>query len=56
MAPPRPEHVDDNLMERFDRDGARRFRARDALLAVAIAAIVLVLAEGGSIKKAGDEM
>jgi hypothetical protein len=56
MTPPRPEHVDDNLMERFDRDGARRFRARDALIAVAIAAIVLVLSAGASIKKAGEEM
>jgi lysophospholipase L1-like esterase len=56
MSTPRPDHADDNLMERFDRDGARRFRARDALIAVAIAAIVLVLAAGGSIKKAGEEM
>jgi lysophospholipase L1-like esterase len=56
MTPPRPEHVDDNLMERFDRDGARRFRARDGLLAVAIAGVILVLAAGGSIKKAGEEM
>ncbi|MGI8713660.1 MAG: GDSL-type esterase/lipase family protein [Solirubrobacteraceae bacterium] len=51
-----PPHEDDNLMERFDRAGTRRFRARDALLAIAVAAVVLVLAAGGSIRKAGEEM
>jgi hypothetical protein len=56
MASPRPDHIDDNLMERFDRDGARRFRARDALIAVAIAVVVLVLSQGASIKTAGEEM
>ncbi len=53
---PEPEHSDDNLMERFDRDGARRFRARDALLAVAIVAAILVVCAGASIRKAGEEM
>jgi hypothetical protein len=47
---------DDSLMSRFDREGLRAFRARDAVLAVALAAVLLVLLEGGSVLKAGDEM
>lgn len=43
-------------MERFDRAGMRRFRARDALVAVFVGVVVLVLAAGGSIRKAGEEM
>ena len=37
-----PSHPNDNLMERFDRAGLRRFRARDAIIAVAIAAVSAV--------------
>jgi len=51
-----PPHEEDNLMERFDRAGTRRFRARDALLAVALVAVTMVVAAGGSIRKAGEEM
>jgi lysophospholipase L1-like esterase len=51
-----PQHADDNLMERFDRAGTRRFRARDGLIAVGIGVIILVLAAGPSIRKAGEEM
>jgi lysophospholipase L1-like esterase len=47
---------DDSLMSRFDREGLRRFGARDAVLAVALAAVLLVLVEGGSVLHAGDEM
>jgi lysophospholipase L1-like esterase len=54
--PTEPKHPDDNLMERFDRAGARRFRARDALAAVAIIAAILVVCAGASIRKAGQEM
>ncbi|MDQ6804251.1 MAG: GDSL-type esterase/lipase family protein [Actinomycetota bacterium] len=54
--PTEPKHSDDNLMERFDRDGARRFRARDALVAVAIIAAILVVTSGASIRKAGEQM
>jgi lysophospholipase L1-like esterase len=54
--PSEPKHRDDNLMERFDRAGARRFRARDALAAVAIIAAILVVCSGASIRKAGEEM
>jgi lysophospholipase L1-like esterase len=53
---PQPKHRDDNLMERFDEEGARRFRARDALIAIGIAALVLVFTSGGSVRKAGEEM
>ena len=43
-------------MERFDRSGTRRFRARDGVIAVAVAAIVLIVCAGGSIRKQGEEM
>jgi hypothetical protein len=56
MPPARPPHRDDNLMERFDREGARRFQARDAVLAIVIAALVLVVCAGTSVRKAGEEM
>jgi lysophospholipase L1-like esterase len=56
MSPDRPQHPDDNLMERFDREGARRFRARDGILAVALGALILVLCAGPSIRKAGEQM
>jgi lysophospholipase L1-like esterase len=56
MAPTEPQHRDDNLMERFDRAGARRFRARDALAAVAIIAAILIVCSGASIRKAGEAM
>jgi hypothetical protein len=52
MAEPR----DDNLMNRFDRAGVRRFRAREGVLAIMLAAFVLVLCEGPSVLKAGEEM
>jgi lysophospholipase L1-like esterase len=51
-----PPHRDDNLMERFDRSGTRRFGAREAVIAVALAAVLLVVCAGTSIKKAGEEM
>jgi lysophospholipase L1-like esterase len=55
--PPRqPEHRDDNLMERFDRTGTRRFRARDALAAAAIVVAILIVTSGTSIRKAGEQM
>jgi lysophospholipase L1-like esterase len=56
MSPDRPEHPDDNLMERFDVAGERRYRARDAIIAVAIAAVVLIVCAGPSIRKAGEQM
>ncbi len=47
---------DDSLMNRFDRHGLRRFRARDGVLAVALAAVLLVLFEGAAIRRAGEAM
>jgi hypothetical protein len=43
-------------MSRSDRDGLRRFRARDAVLAVLLSALLLVLFDGASIRTAGEEM
>jgi lysophospholipase L1-like esterase len=48
--------TDDSLMNRFDEQGLRRFRARDAVIALAIVAILLVLFEGDSIRRAGEQM
>jgi lysophospholipase L1-like esterase len=56
MPSPEPQHSDDNLMERFDRAGARRFGARDAILAVVIIAAILIACAGTSVRKAGEEM
>jgi hypothetical protein len=50
------EPRDDSLMNRFDRAGLRRFRAREGVIAVLVAALVLLLCEGPSVRKAGDEM
>jgi hypothetical protein len=50
------EPRDDSLMNRFDRFGLRRFSARQAVAAVLLAAVLLVLFEGSSVLKAGHEM
>jgi lysophospholipase L1-like esterase len=47
---------DDSLMGRFDRADVRRFRARDGVLVVLLASILLILFQGASIRKAGNEM
>lgn len=54
--PPQPPHRDDNLMDRFDRAGLRRFSARDALKAVGIGVVILILATGASLRKGANEM
>jgi uncharacterized protein len=43
-------------MSRFDRSGLRSFRARDAVLAILLAAALLVASAGASIRKAGEQM
>jgi hypothetical protein len=43
-------------MRRFDRSGLRRFRARDAVFAVLLTALLLVTSAGASIRKAGEQM
>jgi hypothetical protein len=50
------EPTDDSLMNRFDQHGLRRFRARDAIIAVAVAAFLLVLFSGASVRSAGEQM
>jgi hypothetical protein len=47
---------DDSLMSRFDQHGLRRFRARDAVLAVLAAALLLVVFEGDAVRGAGERM
>jgi lysophospholipase L1-like esterase len=47
---------DDGSMGRFEREGGRRFTARDAVVAVGVAMVLLVLFAGGSIRRAGAEM
>jgi lysophospholipase L1-like esterase len=43
-------------MSRFDRLGLRCFRGRDAVFVVLLTALLLVLFEGASVRKAGEEM
>jgi uncharacterized protein len=50
-----PPH-DDSLMSRFDEHGLRRFRARDAVLAIGLAALLLVLFEGPSMRRTAERM
>jgi lysophospholipase L1-like esterase len=47
---------EDHRMDRFQRGRRRAFRARDALLVVGLCALLLALFEGGSVRKAGEEM
>lgn len=47
--------VDDALMDRFDRN-SQLFRARDAIIAVFVAAAVLVLVKGTSMERAGEQL
>lgn len=50
------EPRDDSLMGRFDEEGARRYRARDAVFVVLFVAVLLGLFEGRSILHAGERM
>jgi lysophospholipase L1-like esterase len=43
-------------MSRFDEHGLRRFRARDAIVAVALAMALLVAFAGASVRRAGEQM
>ncbi|HEY0630538.1 MAG TPA: GDSL-type esterase/lipase family protein [Thermoleophilaceae bacterium] len=47
---------DDGSLGRFDAAGERTFTARDAVVAVFVAVVLLVLFAGGSVKRAGAEM
>ena len=47
---------DDSLMNRFDRNGLRRFRARDGVIALLVCAAVLVVFKGDSLERQGERM
>jgi uncharacterized protein len=49
-------HGDDSLMERFDRWDLRRFSAWDAVKAVTLATVILLLTAGGAVRHAADEL
>ncbi|MDP9188134.1 MAG: hypothetical protein M3O25_02665 [Actinomycetota bacterium] len=49
-------HGDDSLMQRYTRWDLDRFSARQAVLATAIAALILLLFAGGSVRGAADEV
>jgi lysophospholipase L1-like esterase len=51
-----PAPRDDNLMERFDRQQLRRFGARHAIASVFLAAALLIVFDGHSVLRAGDQM
>lgn len=51
-----PRARDDNLMGRFDAEGLRHFSAGQAVIAVAITSLLLVLFAGASVRHAGEEM
>jgi lysophospholipase L1-like esterase len=48
--------TDDAMMSRFDAAGLRRFSARDAVLAVTLVGLLLVLFEGTAVRRAGERM
>jgi uncharacterized protein len=49
-------HGDDSLMGRFDRWGLRRFTAWDAVKAVTLTSILLLIFAGGAVREAADEL
>jgi hypothetical protein len=49
-------HGDDSLISRFDRWGLNRFSAWDAVKAVTLTTLLLVIFAGGSVRKAADEL
>jgi hypothetical protein len=51
-----PQPRDDSLMERYRLPALRRMRARDAVVVVVTAALLLVAFEGTAIRKAGLQM
>jgi lysophospholipase L1-like esterase len=58
-APPRAKnryHGDDSLMNRFDRHGLRRYRARDGVLAVFVSCALMIVFAGASVKHSGQQI
>jgi lysophospholipase L1-like esterase len=56
MATSEKDRTRESVHEAYDRPGARRFGARDALVAILLAGLLLALFEGPSIRRAGEEM
>jgi hypothetical protein len=48
--------ADDSLMNRFDRNGLRKFRARDGVLALFVCAVLLVIFKGDGLRAQGEKM
>jgi lysophospholipase L1-like esterase len=51
-----PDVRDDGSMGRFESGGVRNFTSRDAVKAVLVTTLLLLLFAGGSVRKAGAEM
>jgi uncharacterized protein len=49
-------HGDDSLMQRFDRWDLNRFTAWDAVKAVTLTTVLLLIFAGGSVRNAADEL
>jgi lysophospholipase L1-like esterase len=49
-------HGDDSLMNRFDRHGLRRYRARDGIIAVLVSCALMVVLAGASVKHSGQAL
>jgi len=49
-------HGDDSLMNRFDRHGLRRYRARDGIVAVFVSCALMVVFAGASVKHSGQQL
>lgn len=47
---------DDSFMDRFDRDDLRRYRARDAVIALALTALLLVLFAGDAVRDGAERL
>jgi lysophospholipase L1-like esterase len=47
---------DDSLMNRFDRNGLTRFRARDGIFALLVCALLLVVCKGDGLRAQGERM
>lgn len=50
------QHSDDSQMSRFDAPSVRRVSARDAVFAIGLTALLLVLFSGGSVEQGAEEL
>lgn len=49
-------HDDDSEMSRFEREGLERFSAKQAVAAIGLVAVLLILFAGSSLREAAEEM